>query len=437
MKIAIGLRARFILYLIIIHLLFAGLAIYLLTKHTLWLLAVEAVFVVSLAMGIQLIRNLFGTIELINTGAQFIEDSDFTSRFREIGQPDMDRLIQVYNQMVDTLRNERTRMQEQNYFLEKVLNASPSGIITLDFDGKIAMANRAAERMLMQENDEILGKTLAELSSPFAQAASLVLCGESRVLSLGGRRKVKCQRSQFLDRGFAREFLVLEELTEELRQTEKTAYEKVIRMMSHEVNNSIGSANSLLHSGLLYADQLRDEDRGDFKLALQVAIGRTEHLNSFLRRFADVFRIPPPKAQPCDIQSLIDRVLFLFKPDIATRSIQVNCENNASFTVIADRNQMEQVFVNVIKNSMEAVGIDGWIRIQSGVAAGRHFIEIADSGCGISEEVRANLFTPFYSTKENGQGIGLTLVQEILDAHGFEFSLECQPGGPTRFSIFF
>ncbi len=437
MKLAIGLRTRFILYLVFVHLLFAGLAIYLLTKSPLWLLAVEFVFLASLALGFRLIRNLFGTIELINTGAQFIEDSDFTSRFREVGQPEMDRLIHVYNQMVDTLRNERTRMQEQNYFLEKVMTASPSGIITLDFDGKIAMANRAAERMLMQENGEILGKTLAELSSPFAQAAATVPCGESRMLSLGGRRKVKCQRSQFLDRGFAREFLVLEELTEELRQTEKTAYEKVIRMMSHEVNNSIGSANSLLHSGLLYANQLRDEDRGDFTMALEVAIGRTQHLNSFLRRFADVFRIPAPQMQSCDIQSLIEQILFLFRSDFETRSIQVIRETGASFTVLADRSQMEQVFVNIIKNAMEAVGNDGWIRIRTGISAGRNFIEIADNGCGISDQVRANLFTPFYSTKENGQGIGLTLVQEILDVHGFEFSLDGPTGSPTRFSIFF
>ncbi|MGH9840311.1 MAG: sensor histidine kinase, partial [Blastocatellia bacterium] len=101
MRLEISLRTRFILYLITVHLLFAGVAIYLLSKNRVWLLAVEAVFIVSLYLGVRLIRNLFGTIELINTGAHFIEDSDFTSRFREVGQPEMDNLIHVYNRMAD------------------------------------------------------------------------------------------------------------------------------------------------------------------------------------------------------------------------------------------------------------------------------------------------------------------------------------------------
>ena len=111
-----SLRLKFILYLSAVHVLFAGVAIYLLMKHRIWLLAVEAVFIVSLSVGLRLIRQLFNTIELVNTGAQFIQDSDFTSRFSEVGQPELDRLIAVYNRMADHLRDERTRMQEQNYF---------------------------------------------------------------------------------------------------------------------------------------------------------------------------------------------------------------------------------------------------------------------------------------------------------------------------------
>ena len=106
-----SLRLKFILYLITIHLLFAGVAIYLLLQHRIWLLAVEAVFLISLLVGLRLIKNLFGTIELINTGAQFLNDGDFTARFREVGQPELDQLIHVYNRMVDQLREERTRLQ--------------------------------------------------------------------------------------------------------------------------------------------------------------------------------------------------------------------------------------------------------------------------------------------------------------------------------------
>lgn len=437
-RLKISLRLKFIFYLIFVHLLFAGVAIYLLSKHRVWLLAVEAVFVISLAVGVKLIRNLFGTIELINTGAQFIEDSDFTSRFREIGQPEMDHLVRVYNQMADSLREERVRMQEQNYFLDKVLTASPSGVVTFDFDGRIAMANRAAERMLQQGAAELMGEKLHELNSPFAQALSELKLGESQIVPLFGRRRVKCQRGQFLDRGFTRDFILMEELTEELRQAEKTAYEKVIRMMSHEVNNSVGSANSLLHSCLHYSDQLRGEDRQDFETAVNVVIGRTDQLNTFMRNFADVFRLPPPNLQPCDVRKLIEDVAFLLKAECVRRRIEIAWDAQTELDrVPLDRSQMEQVFVNVLKNAVEAIDEDGVVTIRLGAQAGKSFVVIEDTGCGLAPSVRANLFTPFFSTKGNGQGIGLTLVQEILDQHGFEFSLESQPDSPTAFTIFF
>jgi two-component system nitrogen regulation sensor histidine kinase NtrY len=163
-----SLRLKFILYLIFVHLLFAGVAIYLLLQHRIWLLAVEAVFLISLTIGLTLVRNLFGTINLINTGAQFINDGDFTARFREVGQKELDQLVHIYNKMIDHLRDERLKLQEQNYFLDKVLTASPSGIITFDFDVKIAMVNPCAEALLQTTAKNLSGKTLEELHTPIA-----------------------------------------------------------------------------------------------------------------------------------------------------------------------------------------------------------------------------------------------------------------------------
>ncbi|MCI0338454.1 MAG: ATP-binding protein [Acidobacteria bacterium] len=434
----ISLRLKFILYLIFVHLLFAGIGVYLLSKRTIWLLAVEALFIASLVIGLRLIRGLFGTIELINTGAQFIQDSDFTSRFREIGQPEMDQLVRVYNRMVDNLREERTRMQEQNYFLDKILTASPSGVVTLDFDRHIAMVNPTAERMLLASSSDLLGKKLSELNTPFASALDDLKPGEAQMVPLQGRRRVKCRRSQFLDRGFTRDFILMDELTEELRQIEKTAYEKVIRMMSHEVNNSVGSANSLLHSCLHYSDQLQNEDRADFVNALEVVITRTDQLNTFMRNFADIFRLPPPHLQAWDVRKLMEEIVVLFKTDCARRRIELRWDvQTQPYPLQLDRGQMEHVLVNILKNAIEAIGADGVITFRFGSYSGRSFMAIEDTGCGISPAVRANLFTPFFSTKENGQGIGLTMVQEILDAHGFEFSLESQPGENTQFTIYF
>src|SRR5262245_29567514 len=344
MRLKISLRLKFILYLILIHLLFANVAIYLLSKNRVWLLAIEAVFIVSLYAGLRLIRHLFNTIELINTGAQFIQDSDFTSRFSEVGQRELDYLIKVYNRMADHLREERTRTQEQNYFLDRVLTASPSGIVTFDFDGRVTTVNPAAERMLQQSAGDLIGGKLSELKAPFAGALDDLKLGEARIISLTGRRRAKCQRSQFLDRGFTRDFILMEELTEELRLVEKTAYEKVIRLMSHEVNNSVGSANSLLHSLLHYSGQLRVEDRPDYETALGVAIGRSDHLNAFMRNFADVFRLAPPNLQPCDVGKLVEDVMFLFKAECARRRIDLRFETEETNAIARmDRRKVELV----------------------------------------------------------------------------------------------
>lgn len=437
LRLPLSLRAKFIIYLVSVHLLFAGVAVYLLAWQRGWLLLIEAAFVISLAVGVRLVRHLFGTLEVINTGAQFLQDSDFTSRFCATGQPEMDRLIAVYNHMADHLRAERTRLQEQHYLLEKIVTASPSGILTLDFDGRIAQVNPMAERMLAQPVKQLLGQTLEQLPSAFAQALAKLEPGTARVVPLLNRRRVKCWRSQFLDRGFTRDFILLEELTEELRQAEKTAYEKVIRMMSHEVNNSIGAANSLLHSCLHYAAQIKREDRADFETALRVIIGRTEQLNTFMRNFADVFRLPPPRLQPCDTGQLLAEVATLFKAECERRRIALRLEiGEGSELIPMDRGQMEQVFVNILQNAVEAIGADGVISLRLHRELEQSWVVIEDTGGGIAPAARAHLFTPFFSTKEHGQGIGLTLVQEILEQHGFEFSLDSQPGQPTRFTIY-
>ena len=155
-----SLRRKFILYLVLTHVLFCLTAVALLAQRSLWLFAFEAVFIISLGIGIKLVSDLFGTLELINTGAQFIHDGDFTARLVEVGQPEMDHLVDIYNRMIDHLREERTRAQEQHYFLGKLLTASPAGILTLGFDGHIALANPSSEALLQCPADALLGKKI-------------------------------------------------------------------------------------------------------------------------------------------------------------------------------------------------------------------------------------------------------------------------------------
>jgi two-component system nitrogen regulation sensor histidine kinase NtrY len=432
----VSLRARTAAYLIVLHAIFAGLAVFLFLKNPFWLLAVEVAFAISLALGIRLARDTFRNLGFAAEGLRLIRDEEFTSRFIEVGQPEIDELIAVYNRMVDHLRDERVRLAEQHHFLSQVLHVSPSGIVILDFDQCVATMNPAAERLLETATADIVGQRLDGVNSPLAAALVALEPGEARVVGLRGARRVKCQHGTFLDRGFVRSFLLVEELTEELRQFERAAYEKLIRVMSHEVNNTVAASNSLLHSSLNYAEQLEAASRHDFTEAIGIVIERTEQLDAFMSGFADVFRLPPPLVQPTDLVAVLEGIVRLLsaKPDAAGIVWRWDLDQRAVW-VSMDRGQMEQALLNIVKNAVEAIDGEGLITLRVTSRSGRTALVIEDSGAGISSDALANLFTPFFSTKPHGQGIGLTLVQEILAGHGFDYTLERTVEDTTRFTV--
>jgi two-component system nitrogen regulation sensor histidine kinase NtrY len=432
----VSLRRRVIAYLVVVHLIFAGLGVYLFLDDRFWLLAVETMFVVSLVVGLRLSREMYRQFGLAAEGLRLIRDEEFTSRFLPVGQPEIDELIGVYNRMVDHLREERVRLAEQHQFLSQVLQVSPSGVVILDFDQRVSSLNPAAERLLDRPGPTVVGRRLDALGSPLGDALAALRPGEARLIGLLGARRVKCHHGTFVDRGFPRGFLLIEELTEELRQFERAAYEKLIRVMSHEVNNTVTASNSLLHSSLTYSRDLEPANRHDFEQAIGIAIGRTEQLSSFMRRFADVFRLPPPVTRPCDVVAVLEGLVRLLSAGANAAAITWRWElDQPSVHVEIDRGQMEQALLNVVKNAIEAVGGEGTITIRLTSSAVRTTLTIEDSGPGMTPEAQSNLFTPFFSTKPHGQGIGLTLVQEILAGHGFHYALERTPERTTRFTI--
>ncbi len=338
--------------------------------------------------------------------------------------------------MVDHLRAERVRVAEQHQFLSQVLHVSPSGVVILDFDGRVSSLNPAAERLLDTPASAAVGQRLETLGSPLADALASLGPGDARLVGMLGARRVKCHHGTFVDRGFPRSFLLIEELTEELRQFERAAYEKLIRVMSHEVNNTVAASNSLLHSSLAYAGDLDAGNRHDFEQAIGIVIERTEQLGSFMRRFADVFRLPPPLTGPCDLLALLQGIARLLAANDNARGVEWRWEiDQPSFPVDVDRGQIEQALLNILKNSVEAIDGEGTVTVRLTTTGGRTTLTIDDTGPGITPEAQSNLFTPFFSTKPHGQGIGLTLVQEILSAHGFDYGIERTSHGTTRFTM--
>ncbi|RDB05176.1 sensor histidine kinase [Runella aurantiaca] len=425
------LSTKFISFIVIIHLVAVGLSLYIFKKEPLFFIASEVFIMLSLFIAWQLYNEMIQPLNLLMTGVEAIKDRDFNVKFLKTGKYEMDRLIEIYNQMIDQLRTERTRQEEQHFFLEKLIHTSPTGILMMDFDENITAINPKAQAMLSIQADAVLHRALSSIQHPVLQALSHLKTGESRTINFNGLETYKCQKAHFMDRGFPRYFIMLEELTTEILAAEKNAYGKVIRMMAHEVNNSVGAVNSILDTTISL-----EQNQPDVTEALQVARDRNENLNQFMRRFADVVRLPIPHKEPLNISALVMKTASLMS-SVAKRQ-QIRFEFNFSdddVTIAADVSQMEQVLINVIKNAIESIENDGTIMFETTHQPLQ--LLIIDTGKGIQKGIEEQLFSPFFSTKRNGQGVGLTLIREILVNHGFGLSLHTEQEGKTVFRVRF
>jgi nitrogen fixation/metabolism regulation signal transduction histidine kinase len=430
------LRTKFLLFVVIIHAVLIALAAQLRTTNPALFMGSEALLLVSIYLTVQLYRGFVRPFDLIAAGTAAIEAKDFSMKFVPVGQHEMDQLIHVYNQMIDALRQERVSQHEKSFLLERLIQASPAGILILGFNGQIEGVNAAAERFLGQPAAVLLGQVPAELPGAWGPALAGLAENQPQALRLSGLQTFRAHAAHFLDRGFTRRFILLEELTQELIYQEKQAYSKLIRMISHEINNSIGAINSILHSFQQYAPQLDPADQDDFTQALDVSITRNTQLANFIANFAHLVRLPPPTVQPTDLHALLRGICRLLQPQSEERHIRWHMEIPATPLVLnLDAQQLEQALLNITKNALEAIGSNGNVWVRTVAQPPAVFIE--NDGPGLSPEVSQRLFTAFFSTKRDGQGIGLTLVRDILLAHGFAFHLRTEDSGRTVFTIRF
>lgn len=418
------LRTKYILFLSILHLLALVLSWFVFKENKVLFIVAEIIILLSVIISWRLYQQLIGPLKLLLLGTEAIRDRDFNVKLVPTGKYEMDALIDVYNRMIDELRHERTLQQQQHLFLEKLVNTSPTGIIILDHDGNIAQVNPKARLLLDMKGEDML-----------AHARQLQQ-GGSLTITYNNALTFRLQKSHFIDRGFPREFILIEELTAEILAAEKKAYGKVIRMMAHEVNNTIGPVNSILQSALSSECLQNGQNNGMLPHALRVAVDRNHNLNHFMRNFADVVRLPEPARAEVDLHLLVSNVARLMEMKAREKEISFEYHlEEGPFYIYADQEQMEQVLINVVKNALEAIEYKGRIEFITRIREKQ--LIIADSGKGISSEAASQLFSPFFSTKKNGQGIGLTLIKEVLHHHGYELSLTTVSPGRTEFVIQF
>ena len=412
------------------------IAIFVLKTNKPWFIASEAIILASLIGSVYFWISFTKPLNLIHSGIESLKDKDFSMRLIQVGQPELDNLIDIYNHMIDRLRYERTLQQEQHFFLDRLILASPAGIIILDYDEKISMMNPSAERYLGCIHEDVKGTLLSSTPSPLALELSTIAFNETKVIQLSGLKKYKVHKSYFTNRGFRNPFLVIEELTDEIYRAELAAYEKVIRIISHEFNNSVGPINSILSSLKFYTRQLFPNDQNEYENVINVAIDRNNILNGFVKRYAEIFKLPPPIKELCNVNDVVYRMNQLFYHELKQRNIQTSLNlSQYAIMVNIDINQFEQVISNILKNAMEALNNNGKIEIITTLSPSK--LIIRNNGQPIGAEIQKKLFSPFFSTKKNGQGVGLTLIREILNNHNFTFSLETTSESLTEFHINF
>ncbi len=416
---AMSIKYQYLIFILLIHSLVAGLSYYILIDSKWYFLLSEVGIILSLALSYRIYSNFIKPIELMQTGVDAIKDEDFNVKFLKTGSGDINGLIDVFNQMLEKLRLERVKTQEQSFFLESIIKASPIAMILLDYDERITDINPAALEILSLENAD-QEMPLSSIDNTIVSEILKIPIGEKELITLDNVTRYRCQVSSVIHKGFNRKFIMIEELSKELLESEKQAYGKVIRMMAHEINNSMGAINSILDTVIEYGlQESEDEEYAEF---LTIARKRNEDLARFMKNFANVVRLPDPVMDEVSIGELLLRIKSIMVAQAHDRDIDIKLQLPAKPLVIqCDESQIQQILINAVKNSIESIGTEGSITLVASHHA-PHLIVI-DDGPGISEEQKSKLFTPFYSSKPTGQGIGLILIRDILMNHGATFQL--------------
>lgn len=247
-------------------------------------------------------RKIVKPLNSIGSGMELLREQDFSSRLSPVGQYEADRIVNVFNWMMEQLKNERLRLREQNNFLDLLIKASPMGVILTTLDEDLSELNPMAQKMLGVRQEDVLGKKMNEIDSPLAAELANVPKGETATVRLNDSNIYRCTHSSFIDRGFQHPFFLIESLTDEVMKAEKKAYEKVIRMIAHEVNNTTAGITSTLDT----VEQALSTEEGmdDICDVMRVCTERCFSMSRFITRFADVVKIPEPTLTLVDLNDL-------------------------------------------------------------------------------------------------------------------------------------
>ena len=352
-----------------------------------------------------------------------LREGDFSIRGRGAGEDDAIGLaILEANLLRETLRDQRFDLLEATTLLRTVMAEIDVAVFAFDAAPALRLVNRAGERLLAQTSERLLLRSADDLGlGPFLTGDAVRTVDAAFA---GARGRFEVRRSGFREGGVPHTLLIIADLSRALREEELEAWKRLVRVLSHEINNSLAPIQSIAGSlqDLLAREETSSERDEDIRSGLKVIASRSDALGRFLSSYARLARLPPPRLELVPVDAWVRRAPALEK------RLSVDVEPGPELAVRADGAQLDQLLINLVANAVDAALPAGG-RVKVGWGASDRTLEVwvEDEGPGLAET--ANLFVPFFTTKPNGTGIGLVLSRQIAEAHGGSLTLSNRPEG--------
>ena len=375
----------------------------------------------------------------LNDGFQNFLDNDFSISIAKTRNDELGDLVQVYNKVGAVLRDERIHLYQRELLLDTVIQTTPLSLVLIDDTGAIIYSNSSA-RVLLSEGVSINGLNFNELLAKQAESFSLAVnSGLSGLFTaarkstektggtnekLGTNETYHLTQNQFLLNGRKHQLYLFKSITKEISRQEVSTWKKVIRLISHELNNSLAPITSLAHSGRTLCER-----QGEEKLAtiFDTMGERARYLQIFIEGYAEFARLPKPQL------SNIETLPF-FESIQQIKTFKLNCAGNSG-TIYCDPSQLQQAIINLVKNALESGSKESEVSLSVTVNRNEYEVIVRDRGKGMTEKNLSNSLLPFYSTRSGGTGLGLPLCREIVEAHGGKILISNRKNGGLKVTL--